>query len=110
MAARVAVNSVATGYRKALDSAIPLANGLLSTTQGLLASALSTDLSALIQSMVTGPATIYDKAMDAEYLATYIGGGNHRGIRWRAHHSRGHQDGPRCIARRHYHRGGDGIP
>ena len=78
MAARVAVNSVATGYRKALDSAIPLANGLLSTTQGLLASALSTDLSALIQSMVTGPATIYDKAMDAEYLATYIGGGNHR--------------------------------
>ena len=25
-----------------------------------------------------GPATIYDKAMDAEYLTTYIGGGNHR--------------------------------
>lgn len=28
--------------------------------------------------MVGGPATIYDKAMDAEYLATFIGGGSHR--------------------------------
>ena len=78
MAARVAVNRVTTGSRKALDSAIPLANGLLATTQGLLASALSTDLNALVQSMVKGPATIYDKAMDAEYLTTYIGGGTHR--------------------------------
>ena len=29
-------------------------------------------------SLVKGSATIYDKAMDAEYLATHIGGGNHR--------------------------------
>ena len=43
-----------------------------------MASALSTDLNALVQYTVKGPATIYDKAMDAEYLATYIGGGNHR--------------------------------
>ena len=76
--ARAAVNRVTTGSRKALDSAIPLASGLLATTQGLLASALSKDLNALVQSMVKGPATIYDKAMDAEYLTTYIGGGNHR--------------------------------
>ena len=76
--ARAAVNRVTTGSRKALDSAIPLASGLLATTQGLLASALSTDLNALVQSMVKVPATIYDKAMDAEYLTTYIGGGTHR--------------------------------
>ena len=76
--ARAAINSVTTGSRKALDSAIPLASGLLATTQGLLASALSKDLNALVQSMVKGPATIYDKAMDAEYLTTYIGGGTHR--------------------------------
>ena len=28
--------------------------------------------------LANGPATIYDKALDAEYLATNIGGGNHR--------------------------------
>ena len=78
MAVRVAVGKMTTGSKKALDSAIPLANGLLATTQGLLASALSTDLNAFLQDMVKGSATIYDKAMDAEYLATYIGGGNHR--------------------------------
>ena len=78
MAVRVAVGKVTTGSKKALESATPLANGLLATTQGLLASALSTDLNAFLQDMVRGSATIYDKAMDAEYLATHIGGGNHR--------------------------------
>ena len=28
--------------------------------------------------MVEGSATVYDKAMDAGYLATHVGGGNHR--------------------------------
>ena len=67
-----------TASRKALDSAGRHANGLLATTQGLLASTLSTDLNGLMASMVAGPATIYDKAMDAEYLATPIGGSYHR--------------------------------
>ena len=77
-AARAAVGSVKGGSRKARDSAVLLANELLATTQGLLASALSSDLNGLLQNMVDGPATIYDKAMDAQFLATYIGGGNHR--------------------------------
>ena len=77
-AVRVALGKMTTGSRKALESATPLANGLLATTQGLLASALSTDLNAFLQDMVKGSVTIYDKAMDAEYLATHIGGGNHR--------------------------------
>ncbi len=76
--ARKVVGMVVAGSRKAIESAIPLANGLLGTTQGMLASALSTDLNALVQKMVKGPATIYDKAMDARYLETYIGGANHR--------------------------------
>ena len=76
--AKKAVGTVATGSGKAIESAIPLANGLLGTAQGLLASALSTDLNGLVQNMVKGPATIYDKAMDARYLETYIGGANHR--------------------------------
>ena len=77
-AARAVVGGVTAGSRKAQDSAISLANGLLTTTQGLLASALSTDLNGLLQNMVSGSATIYDKAMDAGYNATRIGGGNHR--------------------------------
>ena len=52
---------------------------ILSILQGLLA---SSDGSALtnswLQEMVSGRPTIYDKAMDAAYNATHIGGGNHR--------------------------------
>ena len=77
-AARSAVSRVRIGSRQTLESARHHANGLLATTQGLLASVLSTDLNGLLASMVDGPATIYDKAMDAVYLATRIGGGNHR--------------------------------
>ena len=77
-AARSAVGRVRIGSRQTLESARRHADGLLATTQGLLASALSTDLNGLLASMVDGPATIYDKAMDAAYLATRIGGGNHR--------------------------------
>ena len=77
-AARAVVGGVTTGSRKARDSAISLADGLLTTTQGLLASDLSRDLNGLLQDIVDGSATIYDKAMDAGYLATRIGGGNHR--------------------------------
>ena len=43
-----------------------------------MASDLSPQLNDLVQAAVKGKATIYDKAMDAEYLATHIGGGNHR--------------------------------
>ena len=51
---------------------------MLSTAQGLLASKLSRDLNGLLANAVKGPATLYDNAMDAQYLATHIGGGNHR--------------------------------
>ncbi len=51
---------------------------LLSVSQGVLASELAVDLDAMLAKISAGPATIYDKAMDAEYLATSIGGGNHR--------------------------------
>lgn len=66
------------GSKQALASAAKLSDALLATTQGVLASSIATDLSALLASTVSEPATIYDKAMDAEYLLTFIGGGNHR--------------------------------
>ena len=76
--AREAVGRVRVGSRRALETVGREADGLLATTQGLVASTLSTDLNSLLSSLVKGPASIYDKAMDAEYLATHIGGANHR--------------------------------
>ena len=82
-----AMVSAASGSRKALDSTTAVsreawksasAAGLMSVTQGVLASTLSADLNFMLAGLANGPATIYDKALDAEYLATNIGGGNHR--------------------------------
>ena len=64
--------------KKALASATRLADELLGTVQGLLASSLAADLNELLQATVKGSSTIYDMAMDAEYLRTSIGGGSHR--------------------------------
>ncbi len=49
------------------------------TVQGLLANAeLSRSVNAWLQSMVSGAPTIYDRAMDATYNDTHIGGYLHR--------------------------------
>ncbi len=55
-----------------------MAADLVATTQGLLASNLASDLNSLLQSIVDGTATIYDRAMDATYIATHEGGPYHR--------------------------------
>lgn len=77
-AANAAVDRVVAGSGKALQTVTPVSDWLLSASQGLLVSCLSSDLNELLANMVKGSATIYDKAMDAEYLATHLGGGNHR--------------------------------
>ena len=66
------------GGRRAMEFGRQSAADLLSVSQGVLASGLAGDLNAMLAKISAGPATIYDKAMDAEYLATSIGGGNHR--------------------------------
>ena len=43
-----------------------------------LAGLLARDLNDLMQGMVQGTATIYDKAMDTAYIATHEGGADHR--------------------------------
>ena len=73
-----AAATVKTSSKKTWDATTSVADTLLATTQGLLASRLSEDLNDLLQNMVKGEASIYDKAMDAEYIATHIGGANHR--------------------------------
>ena len=52
---------------------------IMSILQGLLASSEGSALvNSWLQEMVSGRPTIYDRAMDAAYNATHIGGGNHR--------------------------------
>ncbi len=70
--------AVATGARWVFDSSSERTAQLFSAAQGLVASDLSPQLNDLVQAAVKGKATIYDKAMDAVYLETHIGGGNHR--------------------------------
>jgi len=72
------VQAVSTGTQRATDATSRWAASLLGAAQGLLASDLSDAFNDLTQAAVEGQATIYDKAMDAEYLATHIGGGSHR--------------------------------
>ena len=67
-----------TNSKKLRDATNSVADALLETTQGLLSSSLSKDLNDLLQNMAKGGATIYDKAMDAGYAGTHLGGGNHR--------------------------------
>ncbi len=66
------------GGRRAMELGRQSAADLLSVSQGVLASALAVDLNAMLAKISAGPPTVYDKAMDAEYLATSIGGGSHR--------------------------------
>ena len=66
------------GGRRAMELGRKSAADLLSVSQGVLASELAVDLNAMLAKISAGPATIYGKAMDAEYLVTSIGGGSHR--------------------------------
>ena len=65
-------------FKKRLGSTTSSVNILLSTTQAMLANGLSSEINDLVQNMVKGSPTIYDKAMDAEFIATHIGGAQHR--------------------------------
>ena len=72
----------ASTVSESAGQAAELARGRLADLSNLsvaaIASTLSADLNSALASLAEGPATIYDKAMDAEYLATHIGGGSHR--------------------------------
>ena len=70
--------AVVSGARRLFDSTSERTAQLFAAAQGLVASDLSPQLNELVQAAVKGKATIYDKAMDAAYLETHIGGGNHR--------------------------------
>ena len=73
-----AARLVGSGSKRVTDATGSLANAVLATSQGVLASHLAQDLNDALQKLVEGSSSIYDKAMDAEYIKTSIGGGNHR--------------------------------
>ena len=70
------------GTARVLGSTVSVASQLMTGTQTLLASNLSADLNKLLQAMVQGSASIYDKAMDTNYLDPLMrpdmGGSYHR--------------------------------
>ena len=73
-----AARLVRSGSKRAGDATVSVANAVIETSQGVLASNLALDLNNALQELVKGSSTIYDKAMDARYIAEHIGGGNHR--------------------------------
>ncbi|WP_423919577.1 hypothetical protein [Candidatus Poriferisodalis sp.] len=70
--------AVGKGARWLFDSTTERTAQVFSAAQALVASDLSASVNDVVASAVTGTPTIYDKAMDAVYLDTFIGGGNHR--------------------------------
>ncbi len=70
--------AIAAGTRWARDMSIERSAAVLSAAQSLLASDLSASINGLVAAAVKGSATIYDKAMDAAFIDTGIGGSWHR--------------------------------
>ncbi|MXZ42513.1 MAG: hypothetical protein F4Z18_12240 [Caldilineaceae bacterium SB0666_bin_21] len=80
--AAAAAQRLGDGTTRTWEATASVASQLMAGTQTLLASNLSMDLNDLLQAMVKGSATIYDKAMDANYLdpllRSDLGGSYHR--------------------------------
>lgn len=74
----VAGQAVGAGGRWAFDSTIVRSASVFSAAQSLIASDLSAGINHVVAAVVKGPPTIYDKAMDAAFLETFLGGSYHR--------------------------------
>lgn len=70
--------AVVTGARWMRDMSIERSAAVLSAAQSLVASDLAASINDLVAAAVKGSATIYDKAMDAAFIDTGIGGSWHR--------------------------------
>ena len=78
-AKRKITSHVAPALAELFDKGMDSQAQIMSILQGLLASSEGAALvNSWLQEMVSGRPTIYDRAMDAAYNATHIGGGNHR--------------------------------
>lgn len=77
-AVKWAYDNAASIGRRTAKGASNAAAAILATGQALLATRLADDLNRMLASLAKGAPTVYDKAMDAKYIATGIGGGLHR--------------------------------
>ena len=79
---RVTARRVQVGGRAAIDGTMERAGRVLPAAQALVASDLSGDLNRLVAAAVKGGPTVYDRAMDANYLdpalRSGLGGSYHR--------------------------------
>ena len=76
--ARQGAGAVAESAGRAAELTQARLADLSNLSMAALGSTLSAELNSALASLAEGSATIYDRAMDTEYLATHIGGGNHR--------------------------------
>ncbi|WP_420445010.1 hypothetical protein [Candidatus Poriferisodalis sp.] len=70
--------AVGKSARWVFDSTSAATAQVFSSAQALVASDLSAAINEVVAAAVEGAPTIYDKAMDAVYLETHMGGGFHR--------------------------------
>lgn len=84
-AARQTAEAVASAYgwasplpRRTARAAANAVKALHDLGQGVLATSLADNMNQVLGQLAKGAPTIYDKAMDAEYLKTAVGGGLHR--------------------------------
>ena len=79
---KAAARRVGAGAKTAREGTAERAGPVLSAAQALLATDLSGDLNRLVAAAVKGKPTVYDKAMDANYLnptlSSDLGGSYHR--------------------------------
>lgn len=77
-AATVGWQAVGAGARWTCDTTGAATAQVFSSAQALVASDLSPVINQVVAAAVKGAPTIYDKAMDAKFLETFIGGNSHR--------------------------------
>lgn len=77
-----AARRVRAGGKKVWEATASSAGQVMASTQALLVDSIASDLNRMFEGMVQGSATIYDKAMDANYLDPLLkadlGGSYHR--------------------------------
>jgi hypothetical protein len=75
---KVLISYLAPKFKGARSNASDVRDQALIFAQSIKATAFARDLNDWLGKLLEGPATIYDKAMDANYVTTHIGGSLHR--------------------------------
>ena len=72
------INQFESAHSGAASRAASARDQVAQFTMGVLASDISVEIDRWLTGVLASPATIYDKAMDATFLTTHVGGSYHR--------------------------------